>query len=73
MCISIVVGMVAGCILIVGYNMGAGLSMCVREIVFGVGFALLLPKFYGIDGFLYSMLVSDILTSMRQVIACHTL
>ncbi|WP_434309011.1 MATE family efflux transporter [Hominifimenecus sp. rT4P-3] len=37
------------------------LSM-VREIVFGVGFALLLPCFYGLDGVLYSMPVSDILT-----------
>lgn len=145
--ISIVVGMAAGCIPIVGYNMGAGLSMrvkeiftklliaeavvgavaliiveffpagligifgaanesvyytdfavkafrvylcmvifacvnkaafiflqamgkaaastmlsMVREIVFGVGFALLLPRFYGLDGVLYSMPVSDILT-----------
>ena len=37
------------------------LSM-VREIVFGVGFALLLPRFFGLDGVLYSMPVSDILT-----------
>ena len=37
------------------------LSM-VREIVFGVGFALLLPKFFDLDGVLYSMPVSDILT-----------
>ncbi len=37
------------------------LSM-VREIVFGVGFALILPRFYGLDGVLYSMPVSDILT-----------
>ncbi len=37
------------------------LSM-VREIIFGVGFALLLPRFYGLDGVLYSMPVSDILT-----------
>ena len=37
------------------------LSM-VREIVFGVGFALLLPRFYGLDGVLYSMPISDILT-----------
>lgn len=36
------------------------LSM-VREIVFGVGFALILPHFYGLDGVLYSMPVSDIL------------
>ena len=37
------------------------LSM-IREIVFGVGFALLLPRFFGLDGVLYSMPVSDILT-----------
>ena len=37
------------------------LSM-VREIVFGVGFALLLPRFFGLDGVLYSMPLSDILT-----------
>ena len=39
------------------------LSM-VREIVFGVGFALLLPMFFGLDGVLYSMPVSDILTAV---------
>jgi len=33
-----------------------------REVVFGVGFALLLPIFFGLDGVLYSMPVSDILT-----------
>ena len=43
------------------------LSM-VREIVFGVGFALLLPHFYGLDGVLYSMPVSDILTFAISVI-----
>ena len=37
------------------------LSM-VREVVFGVGFALLLPAFFGLDGVLYSMPVSDVLT-----------
>ena len=37
------------------------LSM-VREIVFGVGFALLLPLFWELDGVLWSMPVSDILT-----------
>ena len=37
------------------------LSM-IREIVFGVGFALLLPVFFGLDGVLYSMPVADILT-----------
>ena len=37
------------------------LSM-VREVVFGVGFALLLPLWFGLDGVLYSMPLSDILT-----------
>ena len=35
----------------------------VREIVFGVGFALLLPIFFGLDGVLYSMPAADILTA----------
>lgn len=39
------------------------LSM-VREIVFGVGFALLLPLFFGLDGVLYSMPAADILTAV---------
>lgn len=34
----------------------------VREVVFGVGFALLLPRWFGLDGVLYSMPVSDMLT-----------
>ena len=34
----------------------------VREVVFGVGFALLLPRFFGLNGVLYSMPVSDLLT-----------
>ena len=36
------------------------LSM-LREVVFGVGFALLLPRFFELDGVLYSMPVSDLL------------
>ena len=43
------------------------LSM-VREIVFGVGFALILPLFFGLDGVLYSMPVSDILTTVISAI-----
>ena len=43
------------------------LSM-IREIVFGVGFALILPRFFGLDGVLYSMPVSDILTFVVAVI-----
>ena len=37
------------------------LSM-IREVVFGVGFAIILPLFFQLDGVLYSMPVSDILT-----------
>ena len=43
------------------------LSM-VREIVFGVGFALILPLFFGLDGVLYSMPVSDVLTFIISMI-----
>ncbi len=43
------------------------LSM-VREIVFGVGFALILPHFFGLDGVLYSMPVSDVLTAVISLI-----
>ena len=42
------------------------LSM-IREVVFGVGFALLLPVFFGLDGVLFSMPVSDILTFLVAV------
>lgn len=76
--ISIAIGMAAGCIPVMGYNVGAGrndrakalsstlLSM-IREVVFGVGFALLLPVFFGLDGVLYSMPVSDLLTFLISV------
>ena len=43
------------------------LSM-VREVVFGVGFALLLPRFFALDGVLYSMPVSDILTFVLSAV-----
>lgn len=36
----------------------------VREIVFGVGLALLLPLFFGLDGVLYSMPAADVLTAV---------
>lgn len=47
--------------------MSTMLSM-VREIIFGVGFALLLPVFFGLDGVLYSMPVSDLLTFIVSAI-----
>lgn len=40
----------------------------IREIVFGVGTAILLPNFFGLDGVLYSMPLSDILTAVISVI-----
>ena len=43
------------------------LSM-MREIVFGVGLALLLPMYFGLDGVLYSMPVSDILTAILSAV-----
>lgn len=39
-----------------------------REVVFGVGFALLLPTFSGLDGVLYSMPVSDALTFIASLV-----
>ena len=45
-----------------GKAVSSTLISMVREIVFGVGFALLLPLFFGLDGVLYSMPLSDILT-----------
>ena len=43
------------------------LSM-IREVVFGVGFALILPFRFGLDGVLYSMPLSDILTFVISLI-----
>lgn len=88
--ISIAVGLSAGCIPIVGYNVGAGrkdraksiftrllmtealvglVSLFIVELfprqligIFGAGFALLLPRFFGLDGLLYSFPTADILT-----------
>lgn len=43
------------------------LSM-IREVVFGVGLALLLPPFFGLNGVLYSMPVADVLTFFASVV-----
>ncbi len=45
-----------------GKALASTLLSMFREVVFGVGFALLLPVFFGLDGVLYSMPVSDIPT-----------
>jgi putative MATE family efflux protein len=40
----------------------------VREVVFGVGLALLLPLIWGLDGVLYSMPVADVLTAVVSLV-----
>lgn len=56
------------------YLQGAGKALIssllslFREVVFGVGFALLLPVFFGLDGVLYSMPVSDVLTFVISLV-----
>ena len=52
----------------VGKALASTLLSMFREVVFGVGFALLLPVFFGLDGVLYSMPVSDILTFITSAI-----
>ncbi|MDD6718531.1 MAG: MATE family efflux transporter [bacterium] len=47
------------------------LSM-VREVLFGVGFALLLPRFFGMDGVLYSMPVSDLPTFVISIVVIRS-
>ena len=52
--VATVIGQIATAALAVWY--------ITNMIVFGVGFALLLPRFFGLNGVLYSMPLSDILT-----------
>lgn len=45
----------------------------IREVVFGVGFAILLPSFFGLDGLLYSFPAADILTFIiALIVIIHT-
>ena len=46
----------------VGKALASTMLSMFREVVFGVGFALLLPVFLGLNGVLWSMPVSDVLT-----------
>lgn len=52
----------------VGKALASTMLSMFREVVFGVGFALLLPVSFGLDGVLYSMPVSDILTFIISVV-----
>lgn len=47
--------------------LSTALSM-IREVIFGVGLSLLLPRFFGLDGVLYSMPVSDVLTFLISAV-----
>ena len=51
-----------------GKALASTMISLVREVVFGVGFALLLPLFFQLDGVLYSMPVSDVLTFVISII-----
>lgn len=52
----------------VGKALSSTMLSMFREVVFGVGFTLILPVFFGLDGVLYSMPVSDILTFIISVV-----
>ena len=51
-----------------GKALASTLLSLFREVVFGVGFALLLPVSFGLDGVLYSMPLSDILTFAASLV-----
>ena len=52
----------------IGKAMASTVISLVREIVLGVGFALLLPRFFGLDGVLYSFPAADFLTFIVAII-----
>ena len=51
-----------------GKALASSVLSFIREVVFGVGFALILPVFFDLNGVLYSMPVSDLLTFLIAVI-----
>lgn len=53
----------------VGKAMASTVISLVREIVLGVGFALLLPRFFGLDGIMYSFPAADLLTFAVALVA----
>ena len=54
-----------------GKALESSLLSIFREIVLGVGLALALPLFFGLDGVLYSMPVSDLITAVVSFILIH--
>ena len=67
----IILACINKCCFIVIQGMGragsATLLSLLREIVFGVGFALLLPQFFGLDGVLLSMPAADLVTFLIAI------
>ncbi|MDO4960914.1 MAG: cytidylate kinase family protein, partial [Eubacteriales bacterium] len=58
----------------IGKAMMSSVLSLIREVVFGVGLTLILPLFFELDGVLYSMPASDILTFViALVMISHTL
>ena len=51
----------------IGKAAASALLSFAREVVFGVGLAILLPLFWGLDGLLYSFPAADILTFLLSV------
>lgn len=54
-----------------GRAMQSSVLSMIRELLFGVGWAILLPVFWGLDGVLYSMPLSDLLTFVIAGILIH--
>ena len=52
----------------IGKALASTVISLIREIVLGVGFALLLPRFFGLDGVLYSFPAADLLTFVVAVV-----
>lgn len=52
----------------IGKAVASTVISLIREIVLGVGFALLLPRFFGLDGVLYSFPAADLLTFVVAVV-----
>lgn len=54
-----------------GKAMASTIISLTREVVFGVGFALLFPRFLGLNGLLYSFPAADILTFVIAAIVIY--
>ena len=54
-----------------GKAMASTIISLAREVVFGVGFALLFPRFLGLNGLLYSFPAADILTFVIAAIVIY--